>query len=105
MNGYEHETPDSSAVLTDTSDTSVIKEPKAESIDYDTSSLLIENDERFFKECLSNSITLTTGTGKTLTLEMSGDEIDVTGDADVSEAAKVFFECVKGYLREGISHD
>ena len=38
------------------------------------------------------TITLTTPSGKELSLNLSGDTIDISGDADVTEAAQVFFD-------------
>ena len=68
---------------------------------FESESLLIkDSDVRGFNTADAPAITLTTPTGKTLSINLTGDTIDISGDADVTEAAKVFFnEVIKQFIR------
>ena len=46
------------------------------------------------------NLSIQAANGKTLTLDLSGDKIEISGDADLSEAAKIFFnEVIACHLR------
>ena len=57
---------------------------------YDPNDLLIEIEDVEWLDVWS-SVTIETESGGVLELSFSGDELQITGDADMNEAAKVFF--------------
>lgn len=65
-------------------------------------SVIFSGALQFVEEPRQTTFVLRTNNGKTCELRLGGDKLEVSGTLPLSEAAKVFFEYVRGYMAETI---
>ncbi len=49
----------------------------------------------------SRNLTLTSGDGRQATIDFMGEAVTYSGELPVSEAAKIFFDCVFSHFKKG----